>query len=286
MTPYQEVKPQPHGGVTYKEGIYFHSPSNFAKEYLYYVLFGGLYTCNEHYEINRPYYPVFLLIRITKGNLHFNYLDSTFTAKTGDVVLLDCKKPHRYWADSLVTFQWFHFDGCSSQAYFDMLSARFGTCFSEKTGLYFTFNSILDELKSGTPDDHKCSVSIHDILSVLAESDKRLESSSVQKARQFIQEHFKENISVPDIASYVSLNSFYFSKLFKKTTGMPPHQYLTGLRIKYAKLLLAETSYGISHIAITCGFSHEMHFIRSFKTNASITPTQFRKYFDSSGFRD
>lgn len=283
---YQKIEPQPHGGVVYKEGIYFQSPSDFAKEHLYYIQFGGMYTCDRTYVINRNYYHAFLLFRILKGKLNFEYRGDSFTAKDGDVVLLDCKEYHHYWADDLVTFQWFHFDGCSSQAYFDMLYTTFGSCFSSKTELYFPFNCIYEELKSTVPDEHKLSFLIHNIIGILALHDKKHEPEVVQKARQFIQGHYHENITVPDIAAHVALNAFYFSKLFKKKTGTPPHQYLSSIRIQYAKTLLAETSHSLSYIAEKCGYASDSHFIRAFKKETAVTPTQFRRYFDPSGFRN
>lgn len=283
---YQKIEPQPHGGVVRKEGIFFHTPSDFAKNYLYYIHFGGLYTCDRTYKIDRDYYHAFLLIRIIEGSLNFEYRGNSFTASDGDIVLIDCKDYHHYWTDDNVTFQWFHFDGCSSQAYFDMLYTQFGPCFSGKTELYFTFTYVLDELKSDPPDDHKLSFLIHNIIGILALPDKMPESSVVAKARQYIQEHFHEDINVPDIADYVALNTFYFSKLFKKSTGTPPHQYLTNLRIKYAKSLLSGTTHGLSYISKQCGYTSESHFIRAFKKSTSITPIQFRKYFDPSGFKN
>lgn len=283
---YHKIEPQPHGGVVSSEGIFFHSPSDFAKNHLYYIHFGGQHTFDSNYEIDRNYYHAFLLIRIIDGHLNFEYRGTSFTAHEGDVVLLDCKDYHHYWADDIVTFQWFHYDGCSSQAYFDMLYAKYGACFCGKTELYFPFNYVLDELKADPPNDHKLSFLIHNIIGILAIPDKLPESSIVTKARQYIQEHFQEDINVPDIAEHVALNTFYFSKLFKKNTGVPPHQYLTNIRIKYAKSLLSETSHGLSYISRQCGYTSESHFIRAFKKSTAITPIQFRKYFDPSGFKN
>lgn len=283
---YQKIVPQSHGGVVYREGIYFHSPSDFAKENLYYTHFGGMYTCDSDYEIDREYYHAFLLFRILKGSLHFKYRNRSFIARDGDVIFLDCKEYHRYWAESPVSFQWFHFDGCSTQAYFNLLYAQHGACFSNISQLYFQFNYILEELKSETPNDHKLSFLINNIIGILALPHSTRESPIIQKARQYILENYNKDIAVSDIAEYVALNKFYFSKLFKNTTGISPHQYLSYIRIKHAKRLLAETEYSVSHIAATCGFSCDSHFIRAFKKDTAFTPMQFRKYFDSSEFQN
>ena len=112
------------------------------------------------------------------------------------------------------------------------------------------------------------------------------ESPIITKSRQYIQDHFHEPISVPDIAQHVALNPSYFSKLFRRHTGTPPHQYLSHIRINYAKILLAETTHNLSYIADKCGYASTSHFIRAFKQVTAITPTHFRRYFDPAGFRN
>ena len=286
MNNYTSLEPIPReSGIVGGDTIYFHSPSAFAREHLYYPHFGGLYTCQFPYRVKRDYCDTFLLARIIKGCFHVRFLDQYITAREGNIVFLDCKKKHVYWAEDPVTFQWVHFDGCATQACFDYLFPIRGVCFPDKAELFFHFNSLLDELKSELSDDHRLSFLLHSILGLLAMNDKKQIPSSVTAAIRFMTSHFQEDLHVDDIAAASALNPQYFSRLFKKHTGQPPHQYLLSLRMKRAKSLLIESALSVNEIANECGFTSSTHFIRSFKAENGITPHIFRKYFEPGGFR-
>lgn len=106
-------------GVLDKKGIYFSSPSAFAREHLFFVLLGAEFTCTFPYQIRRQGLELFLAFRILSGELHFEYENLCFCARQGDIVFLDCQKPHYYYAKDAVCFQFFHFAGNCSQAYVD-----------------------------------------------------------------------------------------------------------------------------------------------------------------------
>lgn len=277
---YQELEPirEFEPGILYREGIYFYSPSDFAKENLYYVHFGGLYTCASPYRIEREYYHTFFLARILEGEFYVCFQGNTMCAKAGSIVFLDCKQKHSYWAETPVTFQWLHFDGCSVQAYFDYLTEQqHNVCFTGKHDLFFPFDSIIEELKTDHGNEHRLSFLLHTILGLLAISDKRKEPEAVTNAVQYMAAHYQDNISVEDIAGSLALNPRYFSRLFKKYMASSPHQYLIALRLRRAKALLLETPLSIQQIAEECGFTNSTHFIRAFKQENKITPQKYRK---------
>ena len=284
---YSKLEPIEHeSGILRRDGIHFHSPSDFAKEHLYYPHFGGVYTCTFPYRVKRDYCNAFLLARILDGELHVSFLDRYFCAGAGTVVFLDCKHRHAYWAEEPVTFQWIHFDGCSTQAYFDLLVPEHGICFPDKPELFFQFQYLIDELKTDAGNDHRLSSLIHNILGLLAIPDKEKEPAAITEALRYLSLHFREPITVDVIASHIGLNPQYFSRLFKKHLHQAPHQYLNTLRLRRAKSLLIESDFTIQRIAEECGFSGSTHFIRVFKQENRITPQMFRKYFDPAGFRD
>ena len=245
---YQELKPRKdETGILYREGIYFHSPSDFARKNLYYIHFGGLYTCTFPYRVNREYYHTFLLVRVLDGKFCVRFGDDTICAGTGSVILLDCKQKHSYWVQETTAFQWFHFDGCAAQAYFDYLTGQHGVCFTGQPELFLLFDSILEELKTDHGNEHRLSILIHNILGLLAGIGKRNEPAAVTEAIQYMTAHYRDNISVADIAGYLALNPRYFSKVFKR-----------------------------QQIADECGFTSSTHFIRAFRQENDITPQKYR----------
>ncbi len=108
-----------------------------------------------------------------------------------------------------------------------------------------------------------------------AVSGKGLES--VHRAISFIDKNYTKNITLDDIASHVHLSKIYFHNLFLKLTGQTPHEYLLSKRINNAKFLLTVTDKSFSDIAYDCGFSSQTYMTYVFKKRLSLTPTQYKK---------
>ena len=98
----------------------------------------------------------------------------------------------------------------------------------------------------------------------------------LQKVATYITEHLAEEISVEALAQLVELSPFHFSRVFKQTTGMTPHQFVTRERITRAQQLIRETSRSLIEIALEVGYSNPSHFAKVFRKGAGVTPTQFR----------
>ena len=79
------------------------------------------------------------------------------------------------------------------------------------------------------------------------------------------------------MANHLDLSRYYFSRLFKQSTGLSPYQYVIQQRVKRAQQLLQEGKLKISEIAITCGFAHQSHLNNCFRRLTGVTPKQFLK---------
>lgn len=100
------------------------------------------------------------------------------------------------------------------------------------------------------------------------------EPVSVARAKEYMESCYSENITLEQLSNLTGLNPFYFSRVFKKTTGLPPHAYLTQVRIKRAKLFLLKGE-SIADTALLAGFVDQSHFTRHFKRFTGVTPGQF-----------
>ena len=100
--------------------------------------------------------------------------------------------------------------------------------------------------------------------------------SHVQKILLYIHNNFRENITLSDIASYCSFSPHYISQLFHAATSSTLTQYITRLRLEYAKNLLFSTDYSITEICYKCGFRSFAHFLRSFKKQYNQSPARYR----------
>jgi AraC family transcriptional regulator len=92
----------------------------------------------------------------------------------------------------------------------------------------------------------------------------------------YINDNLAEKISLEDLAVLIGCNQYYFSRAFKKSTGLSPHQYIIQQRVELAKQLLRQKKLSISEISLTCGFSHQSHLNRHFKRLVGTTPKMFQ----------
>jgi len=120
---------------------------------------------------------------------------------------------------------------------------------------------------------------IRKILFKIEDNRKNETIRPIKEAQKYISEHFASDISLERISSIVGFNSAYFSTLFKKETGIGFLEYLTAVRIKTAKQLLADTRKSIPDICYEVGYSDLKHFTRQFKKLTSLTPSEYRKFY-------
>lgn len=109
-----------------------------------------------------------------------------------------------------------------------------------------------------------------------AEEVKKSESI-IDKAKQFISEHYMEEITRNDVAASVFLTPEYFAKLFKAETGIAIKDFINQCRIGRAKELLAASDISISMIASQVGFDNFSYFSTLFKKLTGVSPQFYRK---------
>lgn len=95
--------------------------------------------------------------------------------------------------------------------------------------------------------------------------------------KRYIDEHFKENITLDKLAQVAFLNKHYLIHIFVQEYAASPINYMMHRRIEEASYLLAQTNYNISEIALMLGFSSASSFSQVFSRNNGISPSQFRR---------
>ncbi|MDY3919954.1 MAG: AraC family transcriptional regulator [Candidatus Limivivens sp.] len=99
----------------------------------------------------------------------------------------------------------------------------------------------------------------------------------ITKIDTYLKEHFTEDISLHDIASYCGLTDTYFSRFFKNTFGIPFSRYLCTLRLEKARTDLTTTNYSILTICNSNGFANYQIFTQKFREAYGMTPSEYRK---------
>lgn len=103
------------------------------------------------------------------------------------------------------------------------------------------------------------------------------ETSAVEKVRSYLHDNFQRDVTLEELAKVANLNRAYLIRSFKKTVGLPPHAYLTQLRLSEAKKQLTK-GLSIAQVALNTGFADQSHFSRAFKKTYGITPGAYSSY--------
>jgi AraC family transcriptional regulator len=99
----------------------------------------------------------------------------------------------------------------------------------------------------------------------------------LRRAIEFINDSLDRNITLAEIGTQVEMSPYHFARLFKRSTGIAPHQYVLDRRIERAKTLLSETTLPLAEIAYRLGFASQSHFTALFRRFTSTTPKAYRK---------
>lgn len=102
-------------------------------------------------------------------------------------------------------------------------------------------------------------------------------STSLQQSLQYIQEHFAESLTVPELAARAGYSVYHYTRIFKEYVHWTPIQFLNRCRITHAKKLLAEESLSTEETLYRCGFNNYSYFFRMFKEQCDQTPSQYKK---------
>jgi AraC family transcriptional regulator len=104
-----------------------------------------------------------------------------------------------------------------------------------------------------------------------------LSSQQLSKVVEYIDEHLDRNLSLSELAALVQLSPYHFARLFKRATGIAPHQYHIRRRIELAKQLLLARELGIAEIAQVVGFASQGHLHYHFKRIVGTSPKSFSR---------
>jgi AraC-like DNA-binding protein len=99
----------------------------------------------------------------------------------------------------------------------------------------------------------------------------------------FINNHFRENLTLDQVAKDLHVNKHYMCHCFKEVTGFTINKYLANRRIEEAKNLLVTTNDSVGDISENLGFNSAIHFSRLFKQYVCISPQLYRKKFNNPG---
>ncbi len=103
------------------------------------------------------------------------------------------------------------------------------------------------------------------------------EPKAVTRARDFVAAHFRDELTMPDVARAVHMSANHFSETFKQATGLDFTDYLARIRTENARTLLLDPHRRIGEIAFESGFQSLSQFNRTFKKLTGQSPSEYRE---------
>ena len=195
---------------------------------------------------------------------------------------------------NLWSLRWCHFYGPSMPAVYAKYCERGGLPVirgvdmgrGDDVSQYSTIISDIYTLASSSDyiRDMRINGKLNDLLTLLMESSwhqgyssaapKKMDISSV---KSFLDEHYKEKLSLESVAGHFFIDKHYLARLFKEHYGVTLVTYLQQVRITHAKRMLRFTDKSIEEIGLECGIGELNYFSRVFKKLEGVSPSEFRR---------
>jgi AraC-like DNA-binding protein len=280
----RHTSPMPHvDGILPPSVLYLHLPSEFARKSLLYAVYVANYFCDKRYSFIRDSHDYYVCAIVDSGTLFVIVEGKEIAIAERSAIILPGKKPMSLYAKGKMSFRFLSFDGLLAADLCGFIFSTKGNTAIEKYNYLVVdnaFNRILALAADGSQNEFRISAQIHTILGELLSHDPELSNNShqaVARAIDYMEKHFRDDLSVKEIAAAAYYSEHYFTQLFKESTNLSPHAYLRKLRVAFAENLLSSTDITIEAMAENCGFNNPQSFIRSFRRQCGCAPGQYRK---------
>ncbi|MBB3109810.1 AraC-like DNA-binding protein [Paenibacillus phyllosphaerae] len=262
-----------------------------GKEHLpLYSLFAlGYDRVTGHYEwdgMKRIDGPLYLFQYTLSGRGRLQTADAVYDLRPQQAFLVDIPSVHRYdlppdsegWEFYFILMRQHPLGGLREE-----LKHQLGTVFSlatESPAIRVLQGGVQDAAAGRINDAYAASSLVYRFMMELARTANRPKEEqwppAIREAAQYLTNHFGEAISIDDAATAAGLSKFHFTRLFTRTTGYTPGDYLTRIRIVKGAEYLRNSTITIDEVARRCGFAGGSYFSKVFRQWVGCTPGDYR----------
>ena len=272
-------------GVLSGSELFFNTVDAQTSRLFYYINSCGHYHCEQGYRVRRNHMDSLLLMYIEQGELFVQYEGKEYTARAGDILLMDGTYPQYYGAVEYVEFYWMHLAGGNAFELCDHLTRLRGGVLHRMSAHPETAGQIrflISQFKTNQTIAAPVHSSVlYSILCGLAPAAQRRPEEGaaepVRQAVQFIREHLNEELGLKRLAAEVHVSPSHLIRLFRQEMNRSPHEYIVLARMDRAKYLLKTTSLPVKAIAAEVGYQTESSFTGTFTEKIGISPRRFRE---------
>jgi AraC family transcriptional regulator len=104
-----------------------------------------------------------------------------------------------------------------------------------------------------------------------------LSDGQLRAVTEHVEAHLDQNLSLIRLARVAGLGPSHFKTLFKRSLGLPVHEYVVRRRVERAKILLQRGDLPVSQVALEAGFAHQSHLARWMRRVLGVTPAAVRQ---------
>ena len=106
-----------------------------------------------------------------------------------------------------------------------------------------------------------------------------LGSARLRRIKELVHAKMEDDLSLGEMAQSVGLSTAHFARMFRKSTGETPHQFVLHQRLERAKAMLRAPDARVLDVAVACGFKTQQHFAQVFREVCRVSPTEYRQHF-------
>ena len=292
-----------------------YTPSPFARSSLLHLQEVGSLSAIRPHTSKREKLQSYLCFMVEDGEGELVYEGKKYELRSGDVVFIDCRKAYSHSTGmnpnaGLWSLRWCHFYGPSMPAIYAKYCERGGlpvirgadvsvdlargadmgrrddvSCGAD-VSQYVAILTDIYTLASSSDyiRDMRINGKLNDLLTLLMESSWHREAHTnapkkmeISRVKSFLDEHYKEKLSLESVASHFFIDKHYLARLFKEQYGVTLVTYLQQVRITHAKQMLRFTDKSIEEIGLECGIGEPNYFSRVFKKLEGVSPSEFRR---------
>ena len=128
----------------------------------------------------------------------------------------------------------------------------------------------------GKTDAPPSTVVIEASMPVAVDAGAQLPASRLRRITAYIEENLQGKLRLTELGAVVHMSPYHFARLFRQSTGTPPHRFVRDRRIAHARLLLVTGDLSIGEIARAVGFLTASHFSTVFRRATGVAPIAYR----------
>ena len=262
-----------------------YTPSEFAKDSLIYLQEAGELRSLKKHISSRNDLDSFLFLIVLEGNGTFTYQNREYRLNRSSCVFIDCRSGYSHSSDNW-NIMWVHFYGKGVSSIYRKYLERNGSNIFI-SGKQNSYQELINRICAiaGSDDyirDMKINGCLYDLLTLLMgetvyEESGRNTIYHISDIKDYIDEHYSEDLSLDSLSQIFYINKFYLTRLFKNTYGVTVNTDLQNRRITEAKKMLRFTDLSMEDIAKNCGIADANYFSRLFKKIEGMTPKEYRR---------